>query len=86
MCVRASGSNLSNFIFLGQRAIKEKSSTQRTLRENLKSTQRAHKIRVIPSEPKILRVVIFHFGIIKDTDPVQITKLFDHHFIFCGYF
>ena len=57
MCVRASGSNLSNFIFLGQRAIKEKSSTQRTLRENLKSTQRGHKIRVIPSEPKILCLV-----------------------------
>ena len=54
----------SIFIFLAQRALREQSSSQgehsestkRTLREHLESSQ-SIKIRVIQSEPKILRLV-----------------------------
>ena len=47
----------SIFIFLGQRALREQAKSNQALREHSKGTQRALKIRVIPSEPKILRLV-----------------------------
>ena len=47
----------SIFIFLGQRALREQAKSNQALREHSEGTQRALKIRVIPSEPKILRLV-----------------------------
>ena len=41
-----------------QRVIKHSESTERALREHSESTQKALKIRVISSEPKILRLVV----------------------------
>ena len=46
----------SIFIFLGQRAIEQSESTQKALKEHSESSQ-IIKIRVIQSEPKILRLV-----------------------------
>ena len=47
----------SIFIFLGQRALREQAKSNQALREHSEGTQRTLKIRVIPSEPKILRLV-----------------------------
>ena len=46
----------SIFIFLGQRATEQSESTQKALKEHSESSQ-SIKIRVIQSEPKILRLV-----------------------------
>ena len=60
----------SIFIFLGQRALRKRSKSNRALREHSENTPRtlkeqsestqSIKIRVIPSEPKILRLVFKH--------------------------
>ncbi len=46
------------FIFLGQKTLRELSISNQALRRNSEGTQRELKIRVIPSEPKVLRLVL----------------------------
>ena len=69
MCVRSSSSNWSREVDFHlsrsestQRAIKEHSSSQRALKRRSEGTQRALKIRVVPSEPKILRLVFMEYS------------------------